>query len=112
MELKTWLDAKNGRRIALARHLGVAPSFVQKLILPKEQGGKDVPFERCRPIEQYTESAVTCEEMRPDLVEEFAYMRTRPEPEMQGQIVVVAGDALGYDTLQSVPVVEAVVKVD
>jgi DNA-binding transcriptional regulator YdaS (Cro superfamily) len=81
MELKTWLDAKNGRRMALARHLGVAPSFVQKLLIPKNLGGKDVPFERCRAIEQFTENAVTCEEMRPDLVAEFAYMRTRPTVE-------------------------------
>lgn len=58
-----------------------------------------MPFERCRPIEEYTEGAVTCEELRPDLVEEFAYMRHRPEPEMQGQVVVQAGDALGYNGL-------------
>lgn len=96
MELKTWLDIKNGRRIALARHLGVAPSFVQKLLLPKNFGGKDVPFERCRQIEQFTEGAVTCEELRPDLIADFEFMRKRAAPEMAGLTVVCAGDALGY----------------
>ena len=88
MELKTWLDIKNGRRIALARHLGVAPSFVQKLLLPKESGGKDVPFERCSQIEQFTDGAVTCEEMRPDLIADFEYMRKRVAPELAGTAVV------------------------
>lgn len=96
MELKTWLDAKNGRRIALARHLGVAPSFVQKLLLPKEVGGKDVPLERCRQIEQFTQGSVTCEEMRPDLIADFEYMRQRAAPELAGSVVVTAGGAIGY----------------
>lgn len=78
MNLKNWVDMKRGRRFALARHLGVSAVFVQKLVLPKDEGGKDVPFERCRAIEQFTGGAVTCEEMRPDLVAEFEYMRSRP----------------------------------
>lgn len=81
MNLKTWLNEKSGRRIALARHLGVAPPFIQKLILPKDQGGKDVPLERCAAIERYTDGAVTCEELRPDLAAEFAYMRNRATPD-------------------------------
>lgn len=96
MQLKTWLNIKNGRRIALARHLDVAPSFVQKLLLPKNLGGKDVPFERCSQIEQFTSGAVTCEEMRPDLAADFEYMRKRAAPEMAGAVVLLSGDAVGY----------------
>lgn len=98
MELKTWLDLEYGRVTKLAKAIGVPPSFVSNMA----NRVKPVPIERCRQIEQYTESAVTCEEMRPDLVEEFAYMRTRPEPEMLGQVVLTAGCALGYDALNDV----------
>jgi DNA-binding transcriptional regulator YdaS (Cro superfamily) len=88
MKLKIWLDEKSGRRGALARHLAVSPVFIQKLISPKELGGKDVPFERCSQIEQFTEGAVTCEEMRPDLAADFEYMRKRVAPELAGAAVV------------------------
>jgi DNA-binding transcriptional regulator YdaS (Cro superfamily) len=40
-----------------------------------------IPENRARQIERATGGAVTCEEMRPDLVAEFAYMRHRPAPE-------------------------------
>ena len=97
MELKTWLDLEYGRVTKLAKAIGVPASFVSNMA----NGVKPVPFERCRAIEQFTESAVTCEEMRPDLAEEFAYMRNRPTPELAGQIILVAGDALGYDAVNN-----------
>jgi DNA-binding transcriptional regulator YdaS (Cro superfamily) len=34
-----------------------------------------VPAERCPQIERATDGAVTCEELRPDLAEHWAYLR-------------------------------------
>lgn len=34
-----------------------------------------VPTERCPDIERATDGAVTCEELRPDLAEQWAYLR-------------------------------------
>lgn len=97
MELKTWLDLEYGRVTKLAKAIGVPTSFVSNMA----NGVKPVPLERCSQIEQYTGGAVTCEEMRPDLTEEFAYMRHRPEPEMTGQAEVQAGAALGFDAMNN-----------
>lgn len=94
MELKTWLDLEYGRVTKLAKAIGVPTSFVSNMA----NGVKPVPIERCSQIEQYTEGAVTCEELRPDLIAEFAYMRNRPAAEH----VVVAGDAIGYNALNDV----------
>lgn len=77
MELKTWLDLEYGRVTKLAKAIGVPTSFVSNMA----NGVKPVPIERCSQIEQYTEGAVTCEELRPDLIAEFAYMRNRPAAE-------------------------------
>lgn len=92
MELKTWLDLEYGRVTKLAKAIGVPPSFVSNMA----NGVKPVPVERCRQIEQFTQGAVTCEEMRPDLIADFEYMRKRVAPEFAGTAVLLPGDALGY----------------
>lgn len=48
-------------------------SFVSKMAT----GEKQVPVEQCVPIERYCLGAVTCEELRPDKAEDFAYLRER-----------------------------------
>lgn len=35
----------------------------------------NIPAERCPDIERATQGAVTCEELRPDLAEQWAYLR-------------------------------------
>jgi DNA-binding transcriptional regulator YdaS (Cro superfamily) len=49
-----------GSQRALAEILGVSPGAVTQWI----DGG--VPLDRCIPIEQATQGAVRCEELRPD----------------------------------------------
>jgi DNA-binding transcriptional regulator YdaS (Cro superfamily) len=74
-ELKTWCDAEKGRYMQLARHLQRVPSFVTKMA----SGEKPVPLDLCGPIEALT--GIPCEQLRPDQVAHFAYMRTRPTVE-------------------------------
>lgn len=73
MSLQTWLDAKRGRGAALAKHLRVPPSMVTKMAT----GKKPVPLDQCPYIEDFTEGAVTCEELRPDRVEYFRKLSER-----------------------------------
>ena len=62
MNLKSWVEAKYGRAFALAKSIGVPPSFVSKMV----SGEKAVPIERCVPIERVTNGAVTRQDLRPD----------------------------------------------
>lgn len=71
------------------------------MVQPKADGGKDVPLDQCGPIEMFTEGFVTCEELRPDKLEHFKYMRERSAPELPGVAVVLPGDAVGYCDIQS-----------
>lgn len=60
--LKTWLSAERGRGARLARHLHVPASFVSKMA----DGEKPVPVEHGAPIEQFTERAVTRQQLFPN----------------------------------------------
>ena len=101
MNLETYLNQPGQSGVAFAKLLGVSQPTVSDWVRGKDNGGKVIPEDRARQIERATGGAVTCEEMRPDLVEEFAYMRTRPEPEMTGQAEVQAGAALGFDAMNN-----------
>lgn len=61
MNLKEWIDVERGRAMALAREIGVPPSFVSKMV----SGEKAIPAEHCKAIERFTGGLVTCQEMRP-----------------------------------------------
>lgn len=73
MDLKNWTNQERGRAAVLARAIGVSQPIMARWV-----SGEEIPENRCRQIERATGGAVTCEEMRPDLIAEFAYMRTRP----------------------------------
>lgn len=51
-----------GGRIALAKLVGVSPSYVSQLIA----GARPLPVERCPAIERATSGAVTRRDLRPD----------------------------------------------
>jgi DNA-binding transcriptional regulator YdaS (Cro superfamily) len=51
--------------------LGVRPVSVHQWA----RGIRPIPAERCPDIERATGGAVTCEELRPDLAEQWAYLR-------------------------------------
>ncbi|MGL4526326.1 MAG: Cro/CI family transcriptional regulator [Aestuariivirga sp.] len=57
-----YFQPRTGRYAAVARALGVSESLVMQWAR-----GKPAPHERCPQIEQATQGAVTCEEMRADL---------------------------------------------
>lgn len=74
MKLKNWTDQERGRQAALARIVGVSLPTMTRWV-----NGQDViPEDRARQIERATGGAVTMEEMLPDKVAEFEYMRNRP----------------------------------
>lgn len=60
--LKSWLSSERGRSLGLAKHLGVVPSFVNKMAA----GEKPVPVEHGAPIEAFTGGAVTRQQMFPN----------------------------------------------
>ena len=59
--LKTWLEGEYGRGVKLAKHLGVPASFVSSMA----DGRKPVPVAHGAAIEQFTEGAVTRQQMFP-----------------------------------------------
>lgn len=76
MDIDTYL-LKTGRpQVDLARALDVSPP----LIYQWRTGIRQVPAERCPQIEKATNGAVTCEELRPDLAEHWAYLRSSKVP--------------------------------
>lgn len=72
MELKTYLSQERGRASALAKACGVSSVTMHQWAYSDE---KQVPAERCPEIEILTNRAVTCEELRPDLADKWAYLR-------------------------------------
>lgn len=60
-----------GGQAALARAIGVHPSLPNQWI----SGHRPIPAERCPDIERATLGTVTCEELRPDLADQWAYLR-------------------------------------
>lgn len=55
--------AKVGGQATLARHLNVKPPVVNQWV----KGLRRVPAEQCPRIESFTEGAVRCEQLRPDV---------------------------------------------
>lgn len=74
MKLKNWTDEKRGRQADLARIVGVSLPTMTRWVNEHDE----IPESRARQIERATGGAVTMEEMLPDKVAEFEYMRTRP----------------------------------
>jgi DNA-binding transcriptional regulator YdaS (Cro superfamily) len=60
--LKSWMESERGRGGALARHLRVPGSFVSKMA----SGGKPIPVIHGAAIEQFTQGAVTRQQMFPN----------------------------------------------
>lgn len=61
MNFKSWVESERGRAMAVARTIDVPPSFVSKMV----SGEKSIPAEHCKAIEQMSDGAVSCQEMRP-----------------------------------------------
>ncbi len=62
MEIKTWLDEKRGRALALAKGVDVPPSFISKL----STGAKRPSAQLCVAIEKFTDGQVTRADLRPE----------------------------------------------
>jgi len=60
-----------GSQAKLAREIGASPAMVHQWI----NGIRPISAERCIDIERVTSGGVTCEELRPDLAERWAYLR-------------------------------------
>jgi DNA-binding transcriptional regulator YdaS (Cro superfamily) len=60
MKLKNWLEQEGGRAAAMARHFDVTDAAINDW---KTNG---VPVRRMKAVAQYTDGAVTLEEMVPD----------------------------------------------
>lgn len=71
MDLRTYLTQQRGRARSLAAAVGVTPVTIHEWSI----GQKKVPMERCTEIEKATDGGVTCEELRPDLAEHWAFLR-------------------------------------
>ena len=59
-----------GSLAELARRIGVTKAAVWQW-----ENETKVPAERCIDIERATDGVVTCEELRPDLADRWAYLR-------------------------------------
>lgn len=97
MKLTEYCKLKGNSGLALAKLVGVSQAVVSDWCRQRQE----IPLERCMQIEQFTAGQVTCEEMRPDKVEYFAYMRGRAAPELAGVDISTVGDAMGYDALEN-----------
>lgn len=60
-----------GSNAGLARAIGATPAMVYQWM----NGIRPISAERCIDIERATAGAVTCEELRPDLADRWAYLR-------------------------------------
>ena len=70
MKLSEYISERgNGATLALA--LGVPHSSITNWAT----GARQIPAARCPDIERATNGVVTCEELRPDLSEQWAYLR-------------------------------------
>lgn len=63
MDLKTWLEAEDGRGAALAAHFDVSPGAISQW---KDNG---VPLKRMKAVRDFTGGAVSLEEMVPEAAE-------------------------------------------
>lgn len=71
MDILTYLKTAGCTQADFARRLMVTPAYINQII----GGVRRVPAERCSEIERATGGLVTCEELRPDLAEHWAYLR-------------------------------------
>ena len=60
-----------GSKAKLARVVGASPAMVHQWI----NGIRPISAERCIDIDRATHGAVTCEDLRPDLSDRWAYLR-------------------------------------
>lgn len=63
--------AERGSQVRLAEKIGVKSVSIHQWA----NGIRQVPASRCPEIERATSGSVTCEELRPDLAEYWAYLR-------------------------------------
>lgn len=70
--------AKRGSQSCLAIKIGVKSVSIHQWA----NGVRQVPADRCPDIERATDGAVTCEELRPDLAEQWAYLRGTEKKEV------------------------------
>lgn len=68
MTLSEYVNLKHGMQSELAAKLKISPVLVHQWA----HGKRQVPAERCRPIQDATDGAVTCQELRPDVFGEAA----------------------------------------
>jgi DNA-binding transcriptional regulator YdaS (Cro superfamily) len=68
--IKRACDAVGGQS-RLAATLSITPAAVHQWV----RGIRRVPTDRCADIEKATEGAVTCEELRPDKLEYWMFLR-------------------------------------
>ncbi len=73
MTLVSFLQSRRGMSAQLAASTGINAVLLSQW----SNGQRPVPMERCIEIERATCGFVTCEELRPDLAELFAYLRHR-----------------------------------
>ena len=71
MKLNTYLSQGRGRAASLAKFIGVTPTTISEW----SSGEKQVPMDRCDEIEIATNGLVTREELRPDLLSKWSYLR-------------------------------------
>lgn len=71
MKLLEYLSSVRGRVNELAEEINAPAALISQW----KNGSRQVPAERCIDIERATDGAVTCEELRPDLADRFAYLR-------------------------------------
>lgn len=60
----------------MARLVGVKPPTVHQWVT----ADRPIPAERCPDIERATNGTVTCEELRPDLADQWQYLRATRSP--------------------------------
>jgi len=63
-----------------AKSLSICLGVSDVLISQWKTGVRQVPAERCPDIERATVGAVTCEELRPDLADQWAFLRGTEKP--------------------------------
>lgn len=78
MTLLEYISAERGAGARLAQLIGVPAILISQWAHGYRE--RRVPLERCVAIERATDGAVTCEELRPDMAEYFAYLRDRADP--------------------------------
>jgi DNA-binding transcriptional regulator YdaS (Cro superfamily) len=83
MDLKTYTEPA-GAAAKLAKALGIAPALISQWTTEKEP--RQVPAPRCVAIEAETAGAVTCEEMRPDVL--WVRVKDRKWPHPKGRPLI------------------------